>query len=168
MKKLLCLPAMLAIATLSAHAQETPGGNLETDTESQNQTQESAAQSPRANQGAAAELGRAATQAGAGSADLTEDFSAVDKDADGELSIDEAKEAFPAELLVIDSNNDGKLNQSEVESLVPGLMFSEDGSPADQGATVGAEEYERIVQALRGNAERQDTAIRLNAQDPEV
>jgi len=79
------------------------------------------------------------------------DFGSADTDRDGMLSVQEAQVAFP-DLIIVDSNGDGMLNQDEVEAAVPGLTFSPDGAPAEEGATVGEAEYQRIVQAVEAQA----------------
>lgn len=89
-------------------------------------------------------------------ADVQEDFSKVDKDKDGVLSIDEAKSAF-SELKVEDTNKDGLLNQAEIQQLIPGLRFSPNPQNA-VNAPIGVAEYRLILQGMP----RRDVTSRSN------
>lgn len=149
MKHLIYLPAFLAMTAVSAYAQDA-GVNTDSNTEADTgfRTESEAAGNGEA--GAAA----ASTEAHDGA----QDFSTVDKDGDGELSIEEAQEALP-DLVIVDINNDGVLNRSEAENAIPGLSFDEgedEDAEADDKA-VDEEDFLAIVDQME-----QDNQVGLN------
>lgn len=79
------------------------------------------------------------------------EFSEVDADQDGVLSITEAQDAL-SDLLIVDANMDGLLNAAEIESAVPGLALN---ALEPETATIGEYEYELIVQAMEAGMEEQ-------------
>lgn len=85
-------------------------------------------------------------QPGAASA-LARDFASADLDGDGVLSIEEARQAFPASIEIIDSDRDGELSKLELQTGVPGLHFDEGGDALSQ-SRITESEWESVVQAL--------------------
>src|SRR5690606_27505052 len=79
-------------------------------------------------------------------AEVPTDFSEVDADADGVLSITEAEEALP-EVAIPDMNGDGMVNPAEAEAAIEGLMLvtTEDKSTG----YVTESEYQLIVSAVQ-------------------
>lgn len=79
-------------------------------------------------------------------AEVPTDFSEVDADADGVLSITEAEEALP-EVAIPDMNGDGMVNPAEAEAAIEGLTLvtTEDKSTG----YVTASEYQLIVSAVQ-------------------
>jgi len=67
------------------------------------------------------------------------EFSAIDKDKDGALSIMEARLLFPS-LMITDVEMDGLLSKKEAELALPGLVYSNDNHE-DDTSLVGPEEY---------------------------
>jgi hypothetical protein len=67
------------------------------------------------------------------------DFSVIDKDKDGALSIMEAQLLFPS-LTITDVEMDGLLSKKEAELALPGLVYSNDNHE-DDTKLVGPEEY---------------------------
>jgi hypothetical protein len=67
------------------------------------------------------------------------EFSAIDKDKDGALSIMEARLLFPS-LTITDVEMDGLLSKKEAELAMPGLVYSNDNHE-DDTKLVGPEEY---------------------------
>ena len=73
-------------------------------------------------------------------------FSQADKDGNGELSAEEAREALPDTVVLIDTNDDGVLNRSEAQTALPEVSFSSQGSEQDP---VKEQEYQQMVDALQ-------------------
>jgi hypothetical protein len=67
------------------------------------------------------------------------EFSAIDKDKDGALSIMEARLLFPS-LTITDVEMDGLLSKNEAELALPGLVYSNDNHE-DDTKLVGPDEY---------------------------
>lgn len=129
MKHLFYLPAFLVFASVSAHAQDT--GQPSTDP----------TQQPGLS-GQSQQSGQVITE-----------FSEADKDGDGYLSMEEAREALPQEVTIADTDGDGLLSKSEVESAMPNLSFEEGGSSS--GEFIGEEEYDQIVQSIEQGSAQQ-------------
>lgn len=143
MRHLIYIPAFLAIATVSAHAQDGQTGQGQTNPslDSQSRTYGESGQE----QGA---LGQ--SQGG-----METEFTEVDKDGDGYLSIAEAGEALP-EVDITDTDGDGLLSKSEVESALPGVSFEQGGeAEAGEEPYIGEEEYDQIVQTMEADSGRQ-------------
>lgn len=81
-------------------------------------------------------------------AEVPTDFSEVDADADGVLSISEAEEAL-ADVSIPDMNGDGMVNPAEAEAAIEGLMIvtTEDKSTG----YVTEAEYQLIVSAVQAS-----------------
>ncbi|MDT8429556.1 MAG: hypothetical protein RQ757_12420 [Pseudomonadales bacterium] len=73
-------------------------------------------------------------------------FSDADSNADGVLSIEEARAALP-DVPIEDNNGDGIVNLGEAERAVPGLQLSPDGR-GDPDAPVGQAEYQALASAI--------------------
>lgn len=73
------------------------------------------------------------------------DFSEIDADADGALSITEASDSLP-DLAIVDTNGDGMVNPAEVEAVVPGLMLVTSEDKAN--GIITEAEYQLIVAAV--------------------
>ena len=67
------------------------------------------------------------------------EFSVIDKDKDGALSIMEAQLLFPS-LTITDVEMDGLLSKNEAELALPGLVYTNDNHE-DATKLVGPEEY---------------------------
>lgn len=67
------------------------------------------------------------------------EFSTIDKDGDGVLSIKEAQLLFPS-LTINDTEADGLLSKKEAELALPGLVYSNDNHE-DDTKLVGPDEY---------------------------
>lgn len=67
------------------------------------------------------------------------EFSSIDKDSDGVLSIKEAQLLFPS-LTINDIEADGLLSKKEAEFALPGLVYSNDNHE-DDTKLVGPDEY---------------------------
>ena len=73
-------------------------------------------------------------------------FEEIDKDADGQLSIWEARAGLAQGQLIEDTNGDGKLNVSELRKAQENLGRLADNVPSpDENAVVGKAEYERFI-----------------------
>ena len=145
MKHLFYLPAFLALATVSVHAQDTGFGeepSTGSDTEFQTQSEPGVT-----SQGAM-------------------DFSRADTDGNGELSIEEAQAALP-DLIIVDINNDGVLNRSEAENALPGLTLEGEGD-AGSDQPVGEAEFDQIVSAVEEQNSSQVGAVSSPGLDEEV
>jgi hypothetical protein len=79
------------------------------------------------------------------------EFTAVDKDKDGVLSIAEARLLFPS-LTITDIEMDGLLSRREAELALPGLANSNDNHE-DDTKLVGAAEYMQMAEQYLKAAE---------------
>ncbi|HWK54510.1 MAG TPA: hypothetical protein VNR18_09075 [Hyphomicrobiales bacterium] len=77
------------------------------------------------------------------------EFSKVDRNGDGVLSLAEFQSALPT-LVVSDTNGDGMLSQSEVERALPTLNFSANGFQGGE-AFIGRGEFALLLNALHLN-----------------
>ena|SRR5690554_2323892 len=84
------------------------------------------------------------------------EFSDVDADGDGALSITEATDSL-SDLAIIDTNGDGMVNPAEVEAVVPGLMLvtSED----KENGVITEAEYQLIVAAVEANGSESESSF---------
>lgn len=79
-------------------------------------------------------------------AEVPADFSEVDTDADGVLSISEAEQALP-EVAIPDMNGDGMVNPLEAEAAIEGLTIVTTEDKATGHVTEA--EYQLIVSAVQ-------------------
>ncbi|MEX0618303.1 MAG: hypothetical protein WDZ76_13415 [Pseudohongiellaceae bacterium] len=77
------------------------------------------------------------------------DFEEVDRDANGELSVEEARGAFP-ELEFEGLDDSDALTRSDIEDEISGLSLGQ----GDEDSPVGRMEYQQIVQAMENEQER--------------
>lgn len=89
-------------------------------------------------------------------ADPVADFSMADKNQDGVLGMEEAREALP-ETQITDVNGDGIVSKAEAENSIPGLTLTSE-SAADAESPVGSAEYLLIVQAITEETAREVSA----------
>ena len=135
MKHLFYLPAFLVFASVSVHAQDTQPGQTPTDPSQQQQGQGGFGESQPSGQ-------------------LITDFNEADKDGDGYLSMEEAREAVPQDVTIADTDGDGLLSKSEVESAMPNVSF-EQSLDSPSGEYIGEEEYDQIVQSIEQGGAQQ-------------
>ncbi|MEX0618302.1 MAG: hypothetical protein WDZ76_13420 [Pseudohongiellaceae bacterium] len=76
----------------------------------------------------------------------TRDFEEVDTNSDGELSIREARDAFP-DLEITGRQDDDPLRRQDAERAMPGLQLSE--SQDDRDEPVGRMDYLIIVDTMQ-------------------
>ena len=53
------------------------------------------------------------------------EFTEIDKNADGLVSIQEARDGLPGDIVVFDTNEDGLLNRDEVRTAMPEVSFQQ-------------------------------------------
>ena len=152
MKKLQWMPVLLTATAMSLtaygqdQATETDALEAETDTRTSVEVEAGAQNEPGADTGAHAGSTEGENQVSSTMSEKKEwkEFSEVDKNGDGLLGIEEAKEALPEYAAVVDSNDDGVLNRNEAEEAMPEVGFTS-GSPDEP---VGPNDYETIRQQL--------------------
>lgn len=77
--------------------------------------------------------------------EIPEDFSEVDKDGDGELSVAEATAVFPKSVILVDLDEDGILSRREVRETMPQIDFE---TEADDDAPIRERDYPAILEAV--------------------
>ena len=76
----------------------------------------------------------------------TLEFSAVDTDQNGVLSVTEIQAALP-QLMIVDSNNDNIVSEEEAVAAVKGLVLPQE-TEGDDNATIGEADFGLLVAAL--------------------
>jgi hypothetical protein len=91
-------------------------------------------------------IGLAAIGLTSGALAQAPEFSEVDANDDGALSILEFQAVVPS-VAVTDTNGDGMVNQGEIEAALPELAFVDNGYQGG-AAPVGESEYDHIIEVL--------------------